>query len=157
VEDIEPLEPAIWFQAIRKLFGCCDVKTAEELEMLLRHGYHLLQLTPRPLREVIGSDTGEVEFEELLATGAFDSAADRLVGPLLAYSVRRLRPGLYEAEIRLPGQDKASVARGSSIGLAVVRAWRESLLTLEERAAMLTEGRLPDLRTTPAELHLRLI
>jgi len=157
VEDVEPLEPVIWFQAIRKLVERCGADAADEPEMLLRHGYHLLQLTPRPLREAIGSETCEAEFESLLAAGAFESAADRLIGLSVAYGVRRLRPDLYEADVRLPGQDKATVAQGSSYGLALARAWGTSLLALEERAAMLTGGRPQAPHTRPAERHLRLI
>ena len=67
MEDVEPLEPVIWFHSIRKMLERGDAVSADALEMLLRHGFHLLQLTPRPLRETIGAEVSEAEFERLLA------------------------------------------------------------------------------------------
>ena len=157
MEDVEPLEPVIWFHSIRKMLERGDAVSADALEMLLRHGFHLLQLTPRPLRETIGAEVSEAEFERLLTAKAFESAAERLVSPPLAYALRRPRVGLYEAEVRLPGETGATLAQGPSFALALLRAWGTCLLALEERAATLASARPRDRHTRRGERHLRLI
>lgn len=155
--DVEPLEPGLWFRAIRKLVQSLDTPATHKLECRLRHAYHLLQLTPRPLRDVIRSEVSEVELEQLLRAAAFESVADRLVGEPLTYIVRRLSSGLYEAQVRLPSQMEGTAARGPSFASALVGAWGKNLVSLEARSALLPDNCHPNPPATLSGPHLRLI
>ena len=130
-DDIEPLEPGIWLLQLRKLATRLPAEEAA-LVTCLRRGFHLVQLTPRPLRHVVACKVAEEEFEQLLESGALLPATVALVGDLLNYSVtQRAVEGGAEAEVWFPNEPAFSHATGTSAPFALFAAWLECLLTLE--------------------------
>ena len=134
MDFIEPLEPTLWFDAIRKLAYRLDRTGVDELESQLRHAYHLLQLTPRPLRSMIRSDLNETKFEQLLESRAFGIAAEALVGSPMAYTVSRLKEDLFEAQVSLPVQSVPTTVQSYDRVATLLSAWALCLVTLEERS-----------------------
>ena len=129
--DPEPLEPQAWFRALGKLAERVTDAPTDQHETLLRHAYHLLQLTPRPLRRLVRPDLTEKRFEELLDCGAFESAAIGLVGHPITYTIFRPESGLLEAQVHLPGPARPVMARAPSLTMALLAAWTQCLLALE--------------------------
>lgn len=129
--DVEPMEPRSWFRMLGKLAEQLEGAASDRHEPLLRHAYHLLQLAPRPLRCMIRSDLPEARYEQLLDCGAFESAVLGLVGHPMTYEVAKLQADLHEAEVRLPGQVKPTLARGASAPMALLAAWTQCLVSLD--------------------------
>lgn len=155
--DIEPLEPAVWFGAIKKLAVRQAAMMEEDLERLLRHAYHLVQLTPRPLRDTIRTELSETRFEELLQCEAFESAAIGLVGPL-SFDVSASESELVEAQVRLPDQVETIPVRSSNFASAMLGAWAQCLIALEARSLKPhAENLHPAPNKARSERHLRLI
>ena len=158
MNDIEPLEARTWFGAIRALERRWGQHSNGDQERLLRHAYHLVQLTPRPLRQTIRADLAEAEFERLLQCRAFESAAIGLIGFPMTLSASRLGMAVWEARARMPDQSDANAARADSFASAVVGAWTHCLVALEERSIrQRVETDRPDPRRVPSAQHLRLI
>ena len=135
--DVEPLEPRSWFRMIGKLAEQLESAPSDRHEPLLRRAFHVLELTPRPLRGMIRSDLAGARYEQLLDCGALESAAFGLIGHPMTYEVARLGADLHEAEVRLPGQVKPTLARGASAPIALLAAWAKCLLSLEATTAAL--------------------
>jgi hypothetical protein len=122
-EEVEPLEPGLWFRRIEMIAK----GELGSIENSLRHAAHLAQLAPRPLRGHVGLAIDEDEFEVLLNSGAFDSAA------------RRLRPVALSTEAATEGAPsraliKCSLSKrpfngsGRTIADAILDAWTSWLL-----------------------------
>jgi hypothetical protein len=125
VDDIEPLEPGHWMRRIRQL-ATWPLDDDANLERALRHAFHLVQLTPRPLRHIIHCTSGEVEFEALLQTRAFEAAVFRLVGNRTPYNLSKSSDELgVTAEVWYPDQYSRCSATDRSAPLALFRAWLE--------------------------------
>ena len=132
VTNIEPLEAETWFRAFRAL-GVRASGTPNDLEAQLRHAYHLVQLVPHPLQEIIRVDCDEEKFEAFLTCEAFCSAALSLVSPPLGYSITQFEDSQIRASITLPGRENGTVANGSTLGRALLKAWTQCLISLEDR------------------------
>jgi hypothetical protein len=136
--EIEPLEPDLWFGAIERLSRKLPADNGGELENMLRHGFHLVQLTPGPLKGTVRCEIGEEAFEELLDLGAFDTAALALLGsPMCFELVCSLDRGrrVVTGKAWLPGQDgRPTVASGDSLAAALVHAWAKCLIALRQRS-----------------------
>ena len=131
MNDIEPLEPGVWLLQLQKLAARSPAEEAA-LVTCLRRAFHLVQLTPRPLRHVIACNVWEEAFEELLESGALLPAAVALVGDHLNYSLtHRVVEGRAEAEVWFPNDPAFSHGAGSSAPFALFAAWLECLLTLD--------------------------
>jgi len=137
VDDIEPLEPATWFRAIARLERWRVRSTEDELDRLLRHTFHLIQLAPRPLRSIIRSDLSEARLEMLLECQAQESAAMGLVGQPMRYGLARLTTGHFEAKVWFRESAEPKKAHSTSLASALLGAWTESIVSLEARAAQL--------------------
>lgn len=158
VQDIEPLAPEPWFGALQRLTERQRASGPQAVESLLRHGFHLVQLAPGPLKDIVRCETSEASFEILLDKGAFDSAAIALVSPPLCYEIRgtcvqgrrrvQARVNLAEAETR------RCDASGDTIAGALVGAWSSFLVELRRRS-LADPGPAPGPapRTTPSERH----
>jgi hypothetical protein len=133
--NIEPLEPASWFRAISKLSVRIEASGSADQESLLRHAYHLAQLTPRPLSDNVRPDLEESRYEQLLECKAFASAALGIVGYPMTYAIFRREAECVVAQVCLPGQQIPTTARSPDIALAVLGAWSRCLVDLEKRSA----------------------
>lgn len=134
-DGIEPLEPELWFQALERLSG---MGPAAECAHMLRHAFHLVQLTPGPLKGIVRCEVSESEFEEFLDCGALDSAAIALIGSPMCFELAcALCDGqrTIEARVWLPAQTgRPSSAAGSCVHGALVGAWSNSLVSLRQRS-----------------------
>jgi hypothetical protein len=131
--DIEPLETGTWLRQLRKLAASLP-QSEEALVRSLRQSFYLAQLTPRPLRHVVGCSVAERELERLLESGELLTAALALVGDRLNYSLTRLDGGeRIEAEVWFPAEDSGSPVTGPAEPFAIHFAWLRCLATLNER------------------------
>lgn len=155
--DIEPLAPELWFAALKHLSER-QAAGGANVESLLRHAFHLLQLAPLPLRGVVRCELNEEKFERLLECDAFDAAAVALVGPPAGFSLRcaiGTRKRVFEAAVHLPGQLHPSAdTRSENAASALVGAWASSLLAIRQRLPEAPAPR-PALHKQPVELHPR--
>jgi hypothetical protein len=135
---IEPLDPELWFQALERLSRRLSASNDNDVESMLRHALHLVQLTPGPLKGVVRCEIGEQAFEEFLARGAFDSAAIALVASPMSYELNCTldagRRGI-EARVWLPSQAaQPSPATGECLASALLGAWAGCLVALKRRS-----------------------
>ena len=131
VDEIQPLEPELWFQALGKLAVRAVDTPAAESESLLRHAFHLLQLAPGPLKHMVRTELSESEYEHLLECEAFESAAIRLIGYPMTYTLMRCQADIVEAEVKLPDSSDAQPVRASNLALATIGSWAASLARLQ--------------------------
>jgi hypothetical protein len=156
--EIEPLEPTLWFAAISKLDQRSRRAVSRELESLLRHGYHLLQLTPHELRNVLRPALSEAAFEQLLETGDFEAAAKGLLGADASFTVFQTGTGLFEAQVRVTQGSEAHLAQAAEPASALLRAWINSVSEIDGRiTAPRNENPRPAPRKGRSVRHLRLI
>ena len=141
-EEIEPLDAILWFKQAEKLLAKLDgVESDEQLSEVLRQAYHLLQLTPRPLRQFLRVNLDEATFDDMLEVGAGDAAALALVRvPLGLDLVRRETSLVYEAGIWLPGQEEIVRHTAPSLANAVLGALLGCLCALRERTFAREDG-----------------
>lgn len=156
-DDIEPLETGAWLRQLRKLAMSLP-QSEDALVRALRQSFYLAQLTPRPLRHVVGCSLLEREFERLLESGELLSAALALVGERLNYNLTRLDGGgRIEAEVWFPTEDCGSPVSGPSAPFAIYLAWLQCLAALNERVdfTQLSAG-LPARRKSQSSRRLKL-
>lgn len=135
MQDIEPLEPAMWFGAIAKLEQR-RIRSAEiEFDRLLRHAYHLLQLTPRPLRSIIRSELSETQYDVLLGARALESAAMGLIGQPMRYGLVRLIAGHFEAKVWLTDSAEPTSVHSTFVASALLGAWAQTIVAMDTRSA----------------------
>lgn len=141
---IEPLEPELWFAALAQLSQYRAQAGADGLGVLLRRAFHLLQLTPGPLKAMVRCPLDEEGFESLLECNAFDAAAIALVGPPAAFTLQRAvgsRPKAFTATVSLPGQlEPPPPAQSANAACALVGAWSNCLLALVQQSSLEFSG-----------------
>lgn len=127
--EIEPLDPALWFERIEKI-----ARGELAIENALRHASHLLQLTPRALRHVMRLAIHEDGFEALLDAGDYDSAARHLVAQPTALVVEthpdRTR---IVADISCVILKRVVTGSGETEAQAILDAWTACLLELKSK------------------------
>jgi hypothetical protein len=137
-DDIEPLEPDLWFRALERLSNRIVASDNNDVASTLRHAFHLVQLTPGPLKGVVRCELAESAYEQFLECGAFASAAAALIGSPMCYEVAcGLRAGsrVIEAKAWLPGQTgRPAVVSGDSLSSALMGAWAACLVGLRRRS-----------------------
>ncbi|HVT54952.1 MAG TPA: hypothetical protein VHD34_02725 [Xanthobacteraceae bacterium] len=135
---IEPLDPELWFQALERLSSRISASNDNDVESMLRHALHLVQLTPGPLKGVVRCEIGEDAFEAFLERGAFDSAAIALVGSPMCYELNcALEAGrrVIEARAWIPSQAaQPGPAAGECLASALLGAWTGCLVALRRRS-----------------------
>lgn len=125
-DDIEPLPSALWFRRIEMIAN----GELDSVENSLRHAAHLLQLTPRPFRDVVRLSLDEEAFEALLEAGNLDTAARHLVAQPTALSVDQDGNGPVRAVISCVILGRAIHGTGETVATAVLDAWTTCLLAL---------------------------
>lgn len=135
---IEPLEPELWFSALSRLADRRQASGSDGIESMLRHAFHLAQLTPGPLRGTVRCERGEEHFEVLLREGALDAAALALVGFPLCFELICTAAGgqrLVKAVVTLSEvEEHTSTATCSTVGGALLGAWCLCLAGLRRRS-----------------------
>ena len=127
--SVEPLEPALWLAALRKLAS--RVATDDSgIEELLRHALHLLQLTPEPLRGVLPHGLDEASFEHQLECRAFESAALALMGPHMALELTRIPAQAFIAKAWLSEDSRSISVTSPRAASALLGAWCSALFGL---------------------------
>lgn len=134
MQDIEPLEPAMWLGAIAKLERRRICAAEAEFDRLLRRAYQLQQLTPRPLRALVRSDLSEARFDILLEARAFESAAMGLIGRPMRFGLIRLVAGHFEAKVWLADSAEPTSVHSTFGGSALLGAWAQTLVALDTRS-----------------------
>lgn len=127
---IKPLDAATWFRAINS-FSERARESAFDLEDQLRHAYHLMQMAPLPIRQIVKPACDEVKFEQFLACEAFETAVLALVPAPLKYSAARGCDMLVLATVALPGDDTGNFAAAEEFASALLQAWIRSVMALE--------------------------
>jgi hypothetical protein len=122
---IESLDPEIWFARAASLLAKFDAEArGSELEAALRRCFHLVQLTPLPLRDFVRSGLDENAFEQLLTCGAFESAAFALADEPAGLRLERSEgSGLFRAVVWLHDEERAGVTESGLAANAVLGAW----------------------------------
>ena len=156
--NAEPLEPELWFGALARLAQRQRASNGGNPESMLRHAFHLAQLTPGPLRGIVRCEVCEDDFGEMLERAAFDSAAIALVGKPLCFSIAGMMEDdrrVVRAEVSFAGQrERASAAVCQTVAGALVGAWSMCLVDLRRRSLRSPHpSRHPDRRTEPDELR----
>jgi hypothetical protein len=156
-DDIEPLDTGAWLRQLRKLAMSLP-QSKEALVRSLRKSFYLAQLTPRPLRHVVGCSLPEREFERLLESGEVLTAALALVGDHLNYNLTRLDGGTrFDAEVWFPTEDCGSTVSGPTAPFAVYVAWLKCLATLDECVDLIQlAAGLPDRRISQSSQRPKL-
>lgn len=117
---LEPLDPVAWLAGIVNLRASLDGSPEAQTESSLRRLYHLLRLTPAPLRPLFDPVVSEEFFERLLA-GSKDLAAVCLLGQTLEYDLKRGAPGVgYLVVIRFPHAIDAVRSSDGSLSKAIL-------------------------------------
>lgn len=121
-QGIEPLEPTLWLDALRKL-GRRVSTDGSDVEESLRHAFHLLQLTPAPLRGLLPHHLDERPYEQLLECGAFESAALALMGPRMGVNLTRLPAQAFVAKAWLSEDARSGAVASPCAASALLGAW----------------------------------
>lgn len=136
--DIEPLEPNLWFNLIEKLLDRGSSLESEAPSALMRQAMHVAQLAPRPLRDTVRTFTDEVSIERMLDSGAFTSAAMALMPLPMTFTLKQTKTGAYVASV----SSSTSVCRGKgkapNAAKALLIGWCSFLLELREQGLLIT-------------------
>lgn len=127
VSYVEPLEADLWFRRIEIIAN----GALGSLENALRHASHLLRLTPRPLRPLVGLSTNDDTFEALLDAADLDTAARHLVaqpGSLGIEEGSEVAP--VKATIQCSILHRTVRGTGETAAQAILDAWTSWLLAI---------------------------
>ncbi|MDP4575790.1 hypothetical protein Q9K02_11620 [Qipengyuania sp. G39] len=102
-------------------------------ESALRHVFHLLQIVPGALAEVLTVDVGEDVFEEWLDSGAHMDAAHALVAD--HFPLKLSEPnGHAIVTIEAPWFDASGKASNDTSAKSILIAWLNCLIDLQSKA-----------------------
>ena len=133
VDPIEPLEPTIWFGRFKTVLEKLEKSEQASLEPTLRHVFHLVQLTPGPLKHLLATELTEADFELLLASGMLDQAALTLLGPAIDYQIGRSGSEVSVALI-LGAVGPNGSSSAPSLGRALLQAYCQCMIALSSAA-----------------------
>lgn len=134
MDDVAPLKPLEWFNAVGKLAIESRTASGDDVDLYLRRAYYLAKLAPRALRELVRSELPEERFEALLDSGGPEAAALSFVGTPVSFTIRQAGAGEFEANVALPDQTEPSVVKSPILAAAILNAWLECLVALGKRA-----------------------
>ena len=131
----EPLHPETWFARLQRLADAIEDLDNAKSENLIRQAYHIVQLTPAPLRHLFRTPLGEDELESLLKCEAYESAIFELLSPPLAIEISRdLHSKKIHAKIAIDDEEVCGSGAHSSAAKAALSAWTKCLVKLSEVA-----------------------
>ena len=141
----EPLHPEAWFSSLRRLADAVDNLDSADSEMLLRQAYHIVRLTPAPLRSFFKTKLSEADLESLLTCKAYESAIFGLLGPPLALDISRdLHSHEVRATVAIDDDEVCGSGAHHSAAKAALSAWAKCVVKLSEVATR------PDQTSNPA-------
>ena len=132
--EIEPLEPNLWFNRIERLLDRSRSFENEAPCALLRQAMHVAQLAPRPLRDTVGFPSEEVAIEQMLECGAFLSAMAALLGPPVTYTLSRRGVAEYVAAVSCLNSRCRGKGESNSAEKALLIGWCQLLLDLKRES-----------------------
>lgn len=131
----EPLHPETWFDSLHRLADAIEDLDNAESESIIRMAYHLVRLTPAPLRHFFRSNIDEGLLEKMLECNAFESAIFGLLGPPMALVVSRdLHSEKFHAKVAIDDEEVCGSGEHSSVAKAGLSAWTKCLVKLSEVA-----------------------
>ena len=131
----EPLHPETWFSRLQKLADLVDDLDNAESEMMIRQAFHIVHLTPAPLRHLFKTDLDDAELEGLLRCEAYESAIFRLLGPPLALEISRgLHSDDVHAKIEIDDGEVCGGGAHPNVTKASIAAWTKCLVKLSDVA-----------------------
>ena len=131
----EPLHPETWFSRLHKLAELVEDLDGADCETLIRQAFHIVLLTPAPLRAQFRTDLDDEGLEALLKCKAYEAAVFRLVGPPLALEISRgLRSNEVHANIAIDEDAVCGSGAHVTVTKAVLAAWTKCLVKLSDVA-----------------------
>lgn len=91
--ETEPLHVGLWFQAIARLAKRLEKARDEDVAACIRQAFHLLKLSPLPLRAAFPHTLSDSEFEAMLEDSEAD-AVTALLGPILHWRLPSQNPAI---------------------------------------------------------------
>ena len=127
------LSPGAWFDRIGWLGT--ELQSAKiDLESALRHAFHLLQLAPGPIDDMLGISISETQFEGWLEDGEWDVAARSLVANHLPISISK-PDGHYVVRVEGLWFDASAERSAKSSPRAILEAWLACIDDIRAKAS----------------------
>lgn len=127
--DPERLLAEVWVQRLVWLED--QLRQGCPVEPLLRHAFHLAQLTPMRWDKLVGEPASEIGFEALLSQEVWDRAANLLLGDHVR--IVRLTPTSGAMAVIVRCEHGSGSAIGTSFAEAALGAWIARMLDAVHR------------------------
>ncbi|WP_202131654.1 hypothetical protein [Aurantiacibacter rhizosphaerae] len=152
---IEPLAPELWFERLGLLEASLSEKT-KTIECALRHCYHLAQLAPGPVIQLVGCIPDESAFEELLEHERYRDAAERIASSDFFDLTVNVPDGHAVVKVSCPIFSSEAEAVATEASTTILLAWLRIMLEIQ-KGAQGQSGLLggPALHTPQSERHRR--
>lgn len=138
--DSEPLEPHTWFAQIERIAEGLSSLDGEAPDACIRRAFHIVNLAPAPLRDLIQPAPAEEVMERFLACGAYSSAALSLINDNMGLKITRdPKSRQIRAEISLPDGEATGTSEHDTVERTVLMAWAKCLLALRQAATGSTD------------------
>ena len=132
VSAIEPLDPSAWVDSLARMRTQIASHSDGECSSFLRKTFHLLVLSPAPLRPIFFPQLPEETFEHVLEE-AQDIAALSLLKTDMSFHVASANDAdAYVVKLRLPASQETIEIVNSSLARGIVLAISEAAIRLFE-------------------------
>lgn len=131
----DPLDSELWLIELSGMVEECDANDRVDAYRLLSRLYTLFAIAPRGWNNFFEPLPDNREFGALLDSGAFESAAIRLLGSKAGYILSRSADGVVLASVWLPPSCREVHAKADSESVALLKAYSMAILfSLREMA-----------------------
>lgn len=137
-DDIEPLEPTLWFSQIEKLLVRASMLGDEQPDAMLRHAMRLTQLAPRPLRDTVRTFADEETIEQMLDCKGFTSAVIAIMPPPMTFTLTQQRADVYVSSVSSSNSQCRGEGEARRAEMALLIGWCGFLLELREQERLFT-------------------
>ena len=124
---IKPLPTKLWLAQVTELLDSCEIMPASTQDKAVRRAFHLAQLSPYILRELVVPALTLDELENMLDAGASERAAAAIVGENASVQYIRGPPGLHAVRFTI-GSDTPVHFAAASPALTIIGGWAKFLL-----------------------------
>lgn len=130
VTDRDIYSPALiaWQARVRDFLFDCAGSGPESQAERIRDAFLLFDLAPDAARPMLSRLPREVELENMLAIGAYESAAMALLGRDAGFMLSRGGNGCCMASVVLPNMAQEMTGEGATVALALLAAQAAALL-----------------------------